>query len=110
MERLPFWSLEVDKRPRIALIGEHTDSSFGPDAFHRKSPCGLICAPHGPNIVSSDPQPNVFAAPAALAAVARRGVLLGDAPAEQEIPWKEFIKSMAPHVSLFIPIVKGGTP
>lgn len=95
-------------RPAIVIIGDDFDRAVGPRGFHMPSVRRAIRACHAFAVVSSEPQPDVYASVAATAALTRQHVMLIETRPEQEIPWLALIQKLAPKRFIWLATVKGG--
>lgn len=96
------------KRPAVVIIGDDFDSAMGPTGFHMPSIRRAIRACHAFAVISSEPQPAVYAEVAVTAAIARCNVMLIETRPEQEIPWLSLVQKLAPGRFIWLATVQGG--
>lgn len=82
--------------PCITIIGDDYDAAHGPDGFHLPSLRRSIRAAAWFAVVSSEPQPHVYATAAALAAGVRANVFLVETRPTHEIQWVHLIQKLMP--------------
>ena len=104
----PFRAPVAARQPQIVLVGDDFDQAWGPEAFHMPSVRRAIRACEAFAVVSSGPQPLVYASIAATAAFGRKNVMLIETRPEQEIPWLVIIQKLAPRRHIWLATVKGG--
>ncbi len=95
--------------PWFALIGDDTTRANGPQGFCQNSLGHLFAAASGVVILSSAPDPAIYATAAALPAIGRRNVVFVETRPEQESNWANFAKRFAPSAPLLIGTVKAGS-
>ena len=105
----PFRPPYSKQHPLIALIGDDTDVALGPDGFHKKSLRRLMGSASAGIIVASAPVVGVYETAAFIAGSFRQKVFIIETRPEQEIPWAQFSEDAAPHLSLLISTVYGGS-
>jgi len=96
------------RRKAVVLIGDDMETSVGPDGFHAPSIRRLIRACGAFAVVSSAPNPVVYAA-VATAAIAGRHALIVETRLAHEFQWVSLIQKLAPRRPLILSTVKGGT-
>lgn len=104
----PFRAPIAARQPQIIIVGDDFDEAVGPEAFHMPSVRRAIRACEAFAVVSSGPQPVVYASIAATAAFARKNVMLIETRPEQEIPWLAIIQKLAPRRHIWLATVEGG--
>ena len=104
----PFRIPDHPKRPAIVIIGDDFDRAVGPGGFHLPSVRRAIRGCHAFAVVSSAPQPDVYASIAATAALSRRNVMLIETRPEQELQWLSLIQKLAPKRFIWLATVEGG--
>jgi hypothetical protein len=97
------------RRPIVALIGDDLHEAYGPAAFHVDPLSQLISAACRVLIQVCEPTADLYGRAANTAAVYGRHAVLIETRLEQEAPWFEFVKSIAPAMSITLATVIDGT-
>ena len=95
-------------RPAIVLIGDDMDCAVGPSGFHVPSVRRAIRACDAFAVISSAPQPDIYAGIAAAAALTRRNVMIVETRLEEEHNWLGLIQKLAPKRFVWLGTVEGG--
>lgn len=98
--------LDETTRPFIALVGDDTERSLGPDVFHRASLERLIRMADGAAVIASASPIEVYAGLAALAAFQRNNVIIVETRPEQEIAWVNFLQETVPGLPILLATVQ----
>ncbi len=99
-------ALDDTTRPFIAIVGDDTERSFGPGAFHRASLERVVRMADGAAVISSASPLEVYAGLAALAAFQRSNVVIVETRPEQEIAWVNFIEETVPGLPILLATVQ----
>jgi hypothetical protein len=96
------------RQPVIFMIGDDFDAAVGPEHYHMPSLRRAMRACKSFALVSSCPQPAVYASIALTATLSRENVMLIETRPEMEIPWLEMIQKTAPRRFIWLATVNGG--
>ena len=93
-------------RPAIFLIGDDTDTSLGPDGFHRASLRRAIKSCAAFSVISCEAVPTAYGAVAGAAALLRQNVMIVETRLAHEADWYNLISKLAPGVPILLATVK----
>lgn len=95
-------------KPAIVIVGDDFDRADGPTGFHMPSIRRAIRACSSFAVVSSAPQPAVYATVAVGVAATRQRAMLIETRPEQELAWVGLIQKLAPGRFIQLATIKGG--
>lgn len=94
--------------PFIALLADDPGLALGPASFHARSVKKVIRSVRAVTIITGAAYLALYEAAAALT-VTGQSVLIIETRLEQEIPWAELVRRIAPSLPILISTVPGGT-
>lgn len=94
--------------PTIIVLGDDLDEALGPAAFDERSLRRSLKGVRLAAVVSCEPLPEILADAARHAVLLRKNVVIIETQSEQEIPWLNLIREIAPEAALQVGSVKGG--